>query len=119
MQMTLCVTFLMLDGSETSLQQTLICFRKFYEASGLKMNTSKTRVVWVGSKKYSDLILCPDVNLDWSCSNFKLLGIEFSLDLTSMSDLNFKKKIIDVSRVLKSWQHRKLTLMGKVTVIKT
>jgi hypothetical protein len=30
-----------------------------------------------------------------------------------------RKKIIDVSKILKSWQHRKLTLLGKVTVIKT
>jgi hypothetical protein len=36
-----------------------------------------------------------------------------------MPDLNFRKKIIDVSKILKSWQHRKLTLLGKVTVIKT
>jgi hypothetical protein len=31
----------------------------------------------------------------------------------------FRKKIIDVSKILKSWQHIKLTLLGKVTVIKT
>jgi hypothetical protein len=36
-----------------------------------------------------------------------------------MPDLNFRKKIIDVSKILKSWQHRKLTLLEKVTVIKT
>jgi hypothetical protein len=36
-----------------------------------------------------------------------------------MPDLNFRKKIIDVSKILKSWQHKKLTLLGKVTVIKT
>jgi hypothetical protein len=36
-----------------------------------------------------------------------------------MPDLNFRKKIIDVSKILKNWQHRKLILLGKVTVIKT
>ena len=112
-------TFLVLDGCETSLRETLICFENFYKASGLKINTSKTRVVWVGNKRYSNQILCPDFKLDWSVSNFKLLGIDFSLDLSSMSDLNFRKKIIDVSKILKSWQHRKLTLLGKVTVIKS
>ena len=112
-------TFLVLDGCETSLRETLICFENFYKASGLKINTSKTRVVWVGNKRYSNQILCPDFKLNWSVSNFKLLGIDFSLDLSSMPDLNFRKKIIDVSKILKSWQHRKLTLLGKVTVIKT
>ena len=39
-------TFLVLDGCETSLRETLICFENFYfKASGLKINTSKTRVV--------------------------------------------------------------------------
>jgi hypothetical protein len=112
-------TFLVLDGCETSLRETLICFENFYKASGLKINTSKTRVVWVGSKRYSNQILCPDFTLDWSVFNFKLLGIYFSLDLSSMPDLNFRTKIIDVSKILKSWQHRKLTLLGKVTVIIT
>ena len=112
-------TFLVLDGCETSLRETLICFENFYKASGLKINTSKTRVVWVGSKRYSNQILCPDFTLDWSVLNFKLLGIDFSLDLSSMPDLNFRTNIIDVSKILKSWQHRKLTLLGKVTVIIT
>ena len=39
-------TFLMLDGSELSLKETLLCFDKFYKTSGLKMNTLKTKVVW-------------------------------------------------------------------------
>ena len=86
-------TFLVLDGCDTSLGETLICFENFYKASDLKINTSKTRVAWVGNKRYSNQILCPDFKLDWSVSNFKLLGIDFSLDLSSMSDLNFRKKL--------------------------
>jgi hypothetical protein len=37
-------TFLLLDGSELSLKETLKCFDKFHKVSGLKMNTSKTKV---------------------------------------------------------------------------
>jgi hypothetical protein len=51
------------DGREISLKETLSCFESFYKASGLKMNASKTKAVWVGNKKYSDLILCPESNL--------------------------------------------------------
>jgi hypothetical protein len=47
------------------------------------------------------------------------LGIEFSLDLNRITEINFSKKIKEVSAILKSWQHRKLTLMGKITVIKS
>lgn len=65
-------TFLLLDGSEKSLQESLICFENFCLTSGLKMNISKTRAVWVGNRKYSDLILCPEKNLNWSSSNFRV-----------------------------------------------
>jgi hypothetical protein len=41
-------TFLILDGREISLKETLSCFESFYKASGLKMNASKTKAVWVG-----------------------------------------------------------------------
>ena len=112
-------TFLTLDGSERSLKATLECFEGFHEISGLKMNRSKTSAVWIGNKRYSDKILCPDLNLKWSSSNFKLLGIDFSLDLSCMVELNFNRKVKEIRNILKSWQHRKLSLMGKITVIKS
>jgi hypothetical protein len=34
-----------------------------------------------------------------------------------ITDVNFTKKIKEVKAILKSWQHRKLTLLGKITVI--
>ena len=69
--------------------------------------------------KYSDLILCPDKKLNWSNLNFKILGLDFSLDLDSIIDINLTKKIKELFAILKSWQHRKLTPIGKITVIKT
>lgn len=112
-------TFLVLDGKEKSLEETLKCFDSFHRVSGLKMNASKTKAVWIGTKKYSDHILCPNYNLQWTKSNFKLLGIDFSLDLQAMLDINFTKKIKEMSSILKAWEHRKLTLLGKITVVKT
>ena len=81
---------MILGGRETSLRETLICFENFYKASSLKLNTSKTRAVWVGNKRYSNQILCSDFKLNWSVSNFKILGIDFSLDLSSMPELNYR-----------------------------
>jgi hypothetical protein len=44
-------TFLILDHirSENSLKEALECFESFYKVSGLKMNSSKTKAVWVGN----------------------------------------------------------------------
>ena len=69
--------FLFLDVS--SLRESLKCSNYFDLISGLRMNTSKTEVLWVGSKKFSNLILCHDIKLDWSFSNFRYLSIDCSL----------------------------------------
>ena len=37
---------------------------------------------------------------------------------TDIMKLNLEKKIRQVEICFKQWQHRKLTLMGKVTVVK-
>ena len=46
-------TTVMLDGSEKSLNESLKELNKFAAASGLKVNASKTRAVWIGSMKFS------------------------------------------------------------------
>ena len=46
-------TSLLLDGSEQSLNKTLQELDNFYMLSGLKLNCDKTKIVWIGSKKYS------------------------------------------------------------------
>ena len=44
-------TTLFMDGSESSLQYTLNVLEIFGSLSGLKMNLSKTRMLWIGKKK--------------------------------------------------------------------
>jgi hypothetical protein len=44
-----------LDGSEESLNETLLELEWFKKISGLKINFSKTQVIWIGSKKYSSV----------------------------------------------------------------
>ena len=71
----------------------------YYKVSGLKMNSTKTKAVWVGNKKYSDQIICPNMKLNWSHENFKVLEIDFSLDLNCITDINFTKKIKEVKAI--------------------
>ena len=46
-------TTVMLDGSESSLNETLKELEFYNNLSGLKVNFLKTQVIWIGSKKYS------------------------------------------------------------------
>ena len=46
-------TTLMLDGSQHSLQSALNTLEIYGDISGLKMNKEKTKVIWIGRKKFS------------------------------------------------------------------
>jgi len=46
-------TSLLLDGSEQSLNETLQELDNVYILSRLKLNCDTTKIVWIGSKKYS------------------------------------------------------------------
>ena len=44
-------TFLLLDGTEKSLNSSLDLLNCFYKCSGLKLNFDKTSALWLGSMK--------------------------------------------------------------------
>ena len=83
------------------------------------MNSDKTKVIWIGCKKHSKDKLDVTARLEWGVSNFTLLGMEFSTDLEKIPEMNYDKIVIQASKILKSWQHRILTPIGKIAVIKT
>ena len=45
-------TTVLLDGSQKSLDEALRILNRFAISSGLKVNASKTRAVWIGSMKF-------------------------------------------------------------------
>ena len=108
-----------LDGSKQSLEAILKELETFADISGLKTNFDKTQVVWIGAKKYSTDSIKTRWKLSWGTTQFKLLGIIFNVDLDKIVDINYKDKITQVKNLIKIWQRRYLTPLGKITVIKT
>ena len=111
-------TLIILDGSEKSLKATMKEVEQFYNLSGLKINISKTQIVWIGSKKYSNNRLCADVDFKWT-NNFTLLGIHFDVDLSRINFLNYDKKLVKIKSIIKQWDRRNLTPIGRLTLIKS
>ena len=107
-------TTLFLDGSKETLREVFSILSYFEECSGLKLNKSKIKAIWV--KKSS--VVFDEFEIDWSQDNFKILGIEFCHDLYETTLRNFTCQLNNISSLIKSWQHRKLTLMGKTMLIK-
>lgn len=113
-------TTLLLDGSPKSLFAALDTVDFFSTFSGLKINSSKTKIVWIGSKKFSKQVYHHTRwKLVWGCTTFSLLGIEFSIDLENIVNLNYDIQIPKIKAMIQQWNRRILTPIGRVTVAKT
>ena len=110
---------LILNGSDQSLQAALNTIEIFGSFSGLKMNTTKTKVVWIGRKKHSRYKLNITSKLEWGTNTFKLLGLQFSVDLEKIPSMNYTCALEKAKKLLLNWNKRTLTPLGKITVIKT
>lgn len=108
-----------LDGSKKSFETLIDVLENFRCVSGLKLNANKCQVLRIGATKNTNIIYLEKKKFQWSSTVAKALGMFFSTNREQNSKLNLDSKIKSFENCLKQWQHRKLTLMGKVTVIKT
>ena len=79
------------------------------------MNKEKTKIIWIGRKNFSKDKLKVSVKLDWGDTEFTLLGLNFSVDLSKMLELNYSKTITKMLKEIKTWKARKLTPIGKIS----
>ena len=107
------------DGTGDSFKNLFDILNKFGRYSGCKMNITKTEAIWIGSKRGCQEFPLRDKGITWRPSNFKSLGVSFSLDLGLMFDLDYKEKLKRIKQTVNCWRMRNLSLMGKVCVIKT
>ena len=84
----------------------------FEQASGSKLNQSKSKGLWLGGWCGG---VDPSVALDWSSSKLKVLGVFIGVgDLEADS---WCPRIDAVERVLNSWHSRSLSFCGKALVV--
>ena len=87
--------------------------------SGLKMNYDKTVVVWIGSKRNSNVKFMPELNFYWNPVTFTVLGVVFSTNVHEIVLTNYENKLSEIKKLLNTWSRRNITHFGKITVIKT
>ena len=112
-------TTLILDGTLHSLQSALNTLEIFGTLSGLRMNKDKTKLIWIGRKKFVKEKLNVSENLKWGETQFSLLGLEFSTALEKIPPLNYGKAMTKMKMEIEKWNKRLLTSFGKITVLKT
>ena len=101
------------DDVHNALQEV----EKFALFSGLKLNRLKTEAMMIGKDP-------PDITsgISWLPRGglMKILGIYFSSDKSPNAlENNWNDKIEKIIKIIKNWEKRNLSLMGKVHIIKT
>ena len=112
-------TTLFLDGTRGSLLAALNVLEVFGSFSGLVMNSEKTQLIWIGKKRYCKETIDTDRPLLWHSKCFRLLGLDFSINLNEMANMNYLKAIENIEKTLLNWKKQKLTPFGKICVVKT
>ena len=112
-------TTLFMKYNENNLRMGMSVLYNFFLISGLKINVEKTKAIKFGVIGDSGMFLCNDLELIWT-KKFTSLGIEYDIDkLQYITDLNIKPKILEMEKLISVWKSRNLTLVGKITIIKT
>ena len=112
-------TTLFIKYNDRNLRLCMDILEEFYLSSGLKINVDKTKVVKFGRNRDSSDILCQDLKLIWT-SSFTSLGISYDVtDLNSITFLNIEPKLQEIETLIRMWRNRNLTLIGKITLIKS
>jgi len=97
--------------------QTLLeTLENFRGCSGLELNKSKTEAMWLGFWATRN---DTPFRFSWPENSVYALGIHFSNDRSKCQSLNFDKKLEDLEKILNTWKRWKLTLLGKINIVKS
>ena len=100
----------------TSLRESMSVLGSFGEISGLKLNSKKTKAMWIGSLKNNKT---KPLEINVPADPIKTLGTYISNDSDKNNNLNFFLKIQKMETKLNIWLSRDLTLMRRTLIAKT
>ena len=112
-------TSLFLDGSKVGFEVCIETILEYAKYSGLAMNFEKTKVIVFGDQNVNYEDYMPHLKFEWNPKKFKILGVEFSLDMDNISDINIELKLAEMQREINIWAKRDITPFGRITVIKS
>ena len=99
-----------------SVQHLIAIVNDFGTHSGLKLNTSKTKAIWLGP--WRDREDRP-FNLKWTKDPVRTLGIFVSYDENGNEKRNFTLKVRKLNTNLDIWRSRNLRLFGRCLITKS
>ena len=105
-------------GEAQSINRIFEVIDNFCHQSGFKVNYDKTSVYRIGSLKNSNAKLNTQKRLTWlnnNCTN--ILGVNVSTNKEKLGEINYPNLIEKAEAICKSWEHRGISLIGKILVV--
>ena len=88
----------------------------FKKPSGLRINTTKTEGMWIGSSRENK---AKPFGIKWPNEPIKVLGVHYTYDLKLLHEKNFIERLDSVKKLINIWSSRGLSIYGKVMIIKS
>jgi hypothetical protein len=73
----------------------------------------------IGAKIGKEVNLSPEKDLKWVKDKVKALGVWLSTNPETIIEANYSEKLTKVRNSLSCWELRRLSLLGKITVLKS
>ena len=111
---------LLLEPDELSFKTCLNLLDDFSSISGLEINFLKTLAVKVGLPEELVFKLDRGKEIQWqTMGTFTLLGIKYNLDNEDITEGNYRDKLRELDKILNNWSGKKLTLYGRICIVKS
>ena len=113
-------TLIFTNGSELSMNSVLSMLKEFAKCSGLKINYEKSTAYKIGSLVNQDIGYELNENIQWSADPIITLGVIIPITQRGkIYEYNYKPRLEKINAIFKQWAKRKLSIQGKVCIIKT
>ena len=107
-----------MNGTSKSFETLINIMDNFSYVSELRLNTSKSQVLRIRTLRNTVVHHLNKRKISWSSGNASCLGMTFHTNKQNIFLANLDPKIKEFEKCLQQWQQRKLTLLGKIVVIK-
>jgi hypothetical protein len=101
---------------ESEIEKAIKIIQTFGKYSGLELNKSKTKLLVLGKNKARYNTKINDVEV---VQNIKCLGIYIGHNKVFCEEKNWNDRILNMQQILNLWKKRDLTLLGKVSIMKS
>ena len=103
--------------TEKNIDRLLNEMHEFQEYSGMKINFEKSKAFKIGPCRYSDAKFITQRTIAWTQEPVKILGIWIHPDSQKLFQYNYFDTLKKCRVILKQWSTRKISWLGKITVI--